>query len=136
MKYLLLVLLLVGCFTGCSEALRTPGEPFEGYSCRESLIHYYSNCSSEQLSEEKLNSMVQSCEEKLATKICDKEQAALLWCMGRVAPGTYTRGGGVGIPIGRGAFISSGQSNTTDGCDCSTFEGDLKECRMKNGIFD
>jgi hypothetical protein len=133
MKYIIVALLLVGSLTaGCSpEILRPSGEPYSGYSCRESLMHFNSYCSNENLSKEEFDAKVKFCEKELATKICDKEQAALLWCMGRVAPGTYSRGGGY---YGRGFY--SGNSSTADGCDCSTYTGELKKCRMQKGIFE
>src|SRR4030042_6043044 len=91
MKYMIVTLLLFSLLIGCSpEILRPAGKPYSGYSCRESLMHFYSYCSNEKLSKEEFEAKVQFCEKELATKICDKEQAALLWCMGRVAPGTYT----------------------------------------------
>ena len=137
MKYMIVTLLLFSLLIGCSpEILRPAGKPYSGYSCRESLMHFYSYCSNEKLSKEEFEAKVQFCEKELATKICDKEQAALLWCMGRVAPGTYTSGGGVGVPVGRGVVISGGQSSTMEGCDCSIHTGALKKCRMEKGIFD
>ncbi|OGP91597.1 MAG: hypothetical protein A2031_07285 [Deltaproteobacteria bacterium RBG_19FT_COMBO_43_11] len=138
MKYIIVALLLVGLLTGCSpEILRPAGKPYSGYSCQKSLMHFYSYCSDEKLTKEEFEAKVQFCEKELATKICDKEQAALLWCMGRVEPGTYTRGGGVGVPVGTGGVvISSGQSSTLEGCSCASFEGALKKCRMEKGIFD
>jgi hypothetical protein len=132
MKNMILALLLVSLFTGCSpEILRSKGEPYSGYSCRESIMHYYSYCSTEKLTKADFDAKVQFCEKELATKVCDKEHAALLWCMGRVAPGTYTSGGGMYY---KGFY--GGMSSTMEGCDCSTFTGDLKKCRMKKGIFD
>lgn len=132
MKYVMVSLLLIGLLTGCSpEILRSKGEPYSGYSCRQSIMHYYSYCSAEKLTKEDFESKVQFCEKELATKVCDKEQAALLWCMGRVAPGTYTTGGGMYY---RGFY--GGNSSTMEGCDCSTFTGALKKCRMEKGIFE
>jgi hypothetical protein len=132
MKYLIGTLLLVAFLTGCSsEIIRPKGESYSGYSCRESLMHFYSQCSGDKLTKEDFEAKVLFCEKELATKVCDKEQAALLWCMGRVAPGTYSSGGGM---YGRGFY--GGHSSTMDGCDCSTFTGDLKKCRMQQGIFD
>ena len=136
MKYIMGTLLLVALLTGCSpEILRSEGEPYSGYSCRESLMHFYSNCSDEKLTKEDFEAKVRFCEKDLTSKVCDKEQAALLWCEGRVARGSYTSGMGAGAPAGR-AFISSGHSSTIDGCDCSSFTGELKKCRMKKGIFE
>jgi hypothetical protein len=132
MKYMIAVLLLVSLLTGCSsEIMRSKGEPYSGYSCRESIMHYYSFCSSEKFTKEDFEAKVQFCEKELATKVCDKEQAVLLWCMGRVAPGTYTSGGGMYY---RGFY--GGTSSTMEGCDCSIYTGELKKCRMKKGIFD
>ena len=132
MNYRILALLLVSSLTGCSpEILRSKGEPYSGYSCRESLMHFYSQCSAEKLTKEEFETKVEFCEKELATKVCDKEQAALLWCMGRVVPGTYSSGGGMYY---RGFY--GGNSSTMDGCDCSIYTGDLKKCRMKQGIFD
>lgn len=122
MKYLF-PLLIVGCLLACTrEVMRPAGKPFPGYSCQESLIHFYSNCSKEKLTKEVFEAKVKSCEDELATKICDKELAALLWCLGRVEPGTPHV---MFIPVG-------GQGS---GCDCSFYRGALKECQMKNGIF-
>ena len=64
-----------------------------------------------------------SCEKELATKICDREKAELLWCMGRVAPGTSIK-------------FKGRKGRIVDGCDCSSFAGDLKKCRMQKGIFE
>ena len=94
-------------------------------------MHFFGYCSNEKLTKEEFETKVQFCEKELATKICDKEQAALLWCMGRVEPGTYSSGGGI---FYRGFF--GGNSSVKDGCDCSSYMGELKKCRMKQGIFD
>ena len=134
MKYMIMTLLIVGLLAGCS--IRFKGQPYSGYDCRKSLMHYYSYCSAEKLTKEDFEAKVQLCEKELTTKDCDKEQADILWCMGRVAPGTYTSGGGVGVVVGKGVAISGGQSSTMEGCDCSIFTGALKECMMKKGIFD
>jgi hypothetical protein len=131
MKYMIVALLLISLLAGCASARRSEGEPYSGYSCRESLMHFYSQCSSEKLTKEEFTAKVQFCEKELATKICDKEQADLLWCQGRVAPGAYTSGGGY---YGRGLY--GGNSSTVDGCDCSIYVGELKKCRMKKGIFE
>lgn len=138
-KSLLIVLLLFGIvfLVACTrEALRPSGEPFDGYSCRESFLHFYSRCSNESLKKEDFEAKVRFCENELATKICDKEIAALLWCMGRVEPGIYSKGSDAAFPIGKGFVFSSGKSNVKDGCDCSSFISDLRKCRMQNGIFD
>jgi hypothetical protein len=132
MKYIILSIFIVCLFIGCSsEIMRSKGEPYSGYSCRESIMHYYSYCSTEKLTKEDFEAKVKFCEKELATKVCDKEQAALLWCMGRVAPGTYTSGGGMYY---KGFY--GGMSSTMEGCDCSIYTGDIKKCRMKKGIFD
>jgi hypothetical protein len=132
MKHVIMPLLLISLLIGCSpEILRPAGQPYSGYSYRESFLHFYSQCSNESFTKEEFQAKVQACEKELSTKICDKEQAGLLWCMGRVAPGTYSRGGGY---YGRGFY--SGNSSTSDGCDCSTFIGNLRKCRMEKGIFD
>lgn len=136
MKKMIVASLLASLLIGCSSALRFKGEPYSGYSCRESLMHFYSHCSDEKLTKETFEAKVQFCEKELTTKVCDKEQADLLWCMGRVLRGTYSSGGGVGVAVGHGVAISNGQSSTMDGCDCSTYTGELKKCRMKKGIFD
>jgi hypothetical protein len=125
MKYILVSLLLVSLLlAGCS--IRFKGQPYSGYSCRESLMHYYSHCSDEKITKEFLEEKVQLCEKELATEICDKEQARLLWCMGRAARGTYSMTPGM---YGGGGSIS-------DGCDCSESTAEIKKCRMKLGIFD
>jgi len=132
MKKIIVASLLVSLLIGCSpEILRSKGQPYSGYSCKESIMHYYSYCSAEKLTKESFEAKVEFCEKELATQICDKEQAVLLWCMGRVAPGTYTTGGGM---FYKGFY--GGMTSTTEGCDCSVFVGDLKKCRMKKGIFD
>lgn len=137
MKHIIMSLLMISLLIGCSpEILRQEGDPYPGYTCRESFLHFYSQCSNDKFTKEEFEAKVQNCEKELATKICGKEQAGLLWCMGRVAPGTYTRGGGIGFPVGGGVVISSGQSNTMDGCDCSEWIGDLRKCRMEKGIFE
>jgi hypothetical protein len=135
MKYMIVALLLIGLLVGCSS-IRFSGQPYHGYDCRKSLMHYYSYCSAEKLAKEDFEAKVQHCEKELTTKVCDKEQADILWCMGRVLPGTYTSGGGVGVAVSKGVVISGGQSSTMEGCDCSIYTGALKECRMKKGIFD
>lgn len=131
MKYATVTLMLNCLLAGCSSLFRSKGEPYSGYSCRESLMHFYSQCSTEKLTKEDFEAKVQLCEKELTTNICDKEQADLLWCMGRVAPGMYSSGGGMYY---RGLY--SGHSSTSDGCDCSTFQGEIKKCQMQKGIFD
>ena len=131
MKYVVVFILLFSLLTGCSsEILRSKGEPYSGYSCRESIMHYYSYCSVEKLTKEDFEAKVQFCEKELATKVCDKEQAALLWCMGRVAPGMYTSGGGMYY---KGFY--GGTSSTMEGCDCSSFTGDLEKMPHEERYF-
>lgn len=131
MKYATVALISIFLLTGCASLFRSKGEPYSGYSCRESLMHFYSQCSQEKLTKVEFEAKVQLCEKELATHICDKEQADLLWCMGRVAPGMYSSGGGM---IYRGLY--SGHGSMTDGCNCSTYQGEIKKCRMQKGIFD
>jgi hypothetical protein len=131
MRFFIVALLLVSLLTGCASAFRSKGEAYSGYSCRESFMHFYSQCSSEKLTKEEFEAKVQSCEKDLVTLICDKEQADVLWCMGRVAPGAYSSGGGMYY---RGFY--GGQGSIMDGCDCSVHIGALKKCRMEKGIFD
>jgi hypothetical protein len=121
MKYIIIALLIIALLAGCSK--RFAGEPYSGYSCRESIMHYYSYCSAEKLTKEDFEAKVQSCEKALATKVCDKEQVDKLWCMGSAAPEKYikTRGN---------------KDYVIDRCDCSAYEGALKECLIKIGIFD
>jgi hypothetical protein len=135
MKYILVLLLLVSLlFISCAH--RWNGETYPGYSCRESLMHFYSQCYDGKLTKEEFEGKVKFCEKELKTGICVKEQADLLWCQGRVLPGTYSSGGGVGVAVGKGVALSGGQSNTMEGCDCSIYTGAIKECRMKKGIFE
>jgi len=141
MKYLVTVLSFAVIFiVGCNpEILRPAGNPYPGYSCRESIMHYYSYCSEEKISKEKFESKVKKCEEVLASKICDKEYASLLWCMGRVDPassGTYTRGGGVGAVSGGVAISGPQKTSTMDGCSCAGFEGALKKCYRGKEMWD
>jgi hypothetical protein len=131
MKQTIAALLSIYLLVGCSSLFRSKGEPYSGYSCRESLMHFYSQCSTEKLTKDDFEAKVQLCEKELATNVCDKEQADLLWCMGRVAPGMYSSGGGMYY---RGLY--GGHSSMTDGCDCFTFQGEIKKCQMQKGIFD
>lgn len=128
---LMVVFFVMGC---SSEALRPAGKPYPGYSCRESLMHFYSYCSKEKLTKEEFESKVEYCEKQLATKICDKEQAGLLWCMGRVAPGQYSSGGGYVYAAKHGFYFDN--TLTIDGCDCGVWEGALRKCRLEKGMFD
>lgn len=130
------VLLLGLLFIGCSS-VRLPGKTYYGYSCRDSLMHYFAHCSDEKISKDDFEVKVQECEKELATKVCDKQQAEILWCKGRAWRGTYSQGSSVAVPVGKGgAAIGVGGSSTTEGCDCSIYEGELKKCLMKLGIFD
>jgi hypothetical protein len=130
MKYLITALILVSLLMACSS-FRGKGETYSGYSCQESLMHFYSHCYDKKLTKEEFDAKVKNCEKEFASNICDKEQADILWCMGRVEPGIYSQGGVI-----CSKWFCSGSGNTTDGCDCSSFIGKLKECRMKNGIFE
>lgn len=129
MRNLLAGLALVILLTGCT-LFRGEGEVYSGYTCEKSLMHFYSYCTDKKFTKEEFEADVQFCEKEFATKICEKEQADLLWCMGRVAPGTYSQGGGV---YSQGFYIGVGSAS--DGCDCSTFTGALKACRMQKGLF-
>lgn len=124
MKYVILALLLISLLIGCS--IRFKGKPYSGYSCRESIRHFYKTCSAKEFTTEALDAKIRFCEKELATNICDKEQADLLWCMGRVAQGKYTQL--------YGAYGSS--SSIMDGCDCSVHISKLRTCRTKKGIID
>jgi len=119
------VIIFLGCASSQSKY------PYSGYSCSESLLHFYSRCYDKKLSKEEFEEKVKNCEKELATGICVKEQADFLWCMGRVEPGSYSRGGAFG---GSGGAGFAGP--TLDGCDCSSALGDIKKCRMKQGMFD
>ena len=134
MKYLFASLMLMILLMGCT-AFRGKGETYSGYSCRESIMHYYAYCSDQKLTKDEFEAHVTTCEENMKSQICDKELADLLWCQGRVVPGVYTKGRGVAFGAS-GIGIAKGHSTTIDGCDCSTFAGAMKECRMKNGIFE
>jgi hypothetical protein len=134
MKYLkvLCVTLFSICFlSGCSNALRGKGKPYSGYSCQESLVHYYGNCYKEKITKDEFNAKVKICEQKIANEICEKEQADLLWCMGRVEPGTFSQGG-----MACSGWYCVGGGSAIDGCDCSAYTGALKECQMRNGVFE
>lgn len=128
MKYILVLLISVSLLTGCAAALRSEGEPYSGYSCEESLIHFYSFCTDKTFTKEEIDAEVRNCNNDLSSKVCDKELADVLWCMGRVVPGTFTSGGA----FCRG-WICFSNASTVNGCDCAEFTGALKECRMKLG---
>ena len=128
---LLISSLFVFSLFGCSNAFRSKGTPYSGYSCQESLIHYYGNCYKDKISKQEFDIKVKLCEKKLANDICEKEQADLLWCMGRVEPGTFSQSG----LVCSGWYCAVGGS-MADGCDCSAYTGKLKECQMKHGVFD
>ncbi len=116
MKYMIVSLLLVSFLIGCSSEYRIQkGTTYKGYSCRESFMHYYAQCSTEQITKEEFDARVQTCEKELANKICSGELAGLLWCMGRVIPDKWTLLGA--------------------GCDCTGWIADYRACRMKNGLF-
>jgi hypothetical protein len=133
MRNLVISLILISFLAGCISAVRSKGEAYPGYSCRESLMHYYSYCSNKKFTKEEFDAEIKTCEHDLTTTICDKEYADLLWCMGRVEPGTYSQGGG--IAFGGKVGIYTGNLSTTDGCDCGSYVGALKECKMKRGQF-
>ena len=105
MKNIIIALLIFGFLKGCS--IRFAGKPYSGYSCRESLLHYCSQCSDEKITKEDFEAKVQSCEKELFTKVCDKEQADILWCMGRVVRGIYSMSPG----------MDGGGGSISDGCD-------------------
>jgi hypothetical protein len=105
MKNIIIALLIFGFLEGCS--IRFAGKPYSGYSCWESILHCCSQCSDEKLTKEDFEAKVQSCEKKLFTKVCDKEQADLVWCMGRVVRGTYSMSPG----------MDGGGGSISDGCD-------------------
>ena len=130
MKYILVLLVFVSLLAGCASAPRSEGEPSSGYSCRESLMHFNSFCTDTKLTNEEFEAKVQDCEKGFATKICDKEQANLLRCMGQANPGIYSSSRGASFWED---FFSHGSES--DGCDCSTFLGALEECQIKKGIF-
>ena len=120
---------------GCPGPVRQKGEPYPGYSCRESILHYGAYCQTEDLGEEDLAKKVADCEKELAGP-CDKERAGLLWCMGRAYPAGYSQGRGVLIPDGKGSGISAGSSAEFNGCDCSEWTEAIRDCRIKNGPND
>jgi hypothetical protein len=130
MKYILFLLVFVSLLTGCASALRSEGEPYSGYSCRESLMHFNSFCTDTKLTNEEFEAKVQECEKDFATKICEKEQVDLLRCLGRANPGIYSSSR-------EASFWEDffGHGSESDGCDCSTFLGALEECQIKKGIF-
>jgi hypothetical protein len=122
MKDKIFILAMLVLLSGCASA-RPEGEAYSGFSCRDSLIHFYSKCSDKNFTKEEFEGEVISCEKELETKICDREKADLLWCMGRVEPGTSIK-------------FKGRKGRVVDGCDCSTFTGDLKKCRMQKGVFE
>jgi len=130
MKYILFLLVFVSLLTGCASALRSEGEPYSGFSCRESLMHFNSFCTDTKLTNEEFEAKVQECEKDFATKICEKEQVDLLRCLGRANPGIYSSSR-------EASFWEDffGHGSESDGCDCSTFLGALEECQIKKGIF-
>ena len=130
MKYILFLLVFVSFLTGCASVPRSEGEPYSGYSCRESLMHFNSFCTDTKLTNEEFEAKVQECEKDFATKICEKEQVDLLRCLGRANPGIYSSSRET---YPREDFF--GRGSESDGCDCSTFLGALEECQIKKGIF-
>jgi hypothetical protein len=130
MKNLFVFLLILFILVGCSTAFRSKGEPYSGYSCSESLLHYYSHCVTEPIKKEDFEAKVADCKIDLASKICDKQQADLLWCLGRVEPGTYSQATAACF-----RWACFGAGSISDGCDCSSYIAKLRECRMKKGIF-
>ena len=131
MKYFFVLLLTVSLFfAGCS-AHRAKGEPYKGYSCRESLIHYFSECSDEKLTKEKFEEELKNCENKLSSGICDQEQVDLLWCMGNVVA---DKGNKIKVHCSYG--VCKGKEKYYDGCSCDTYVSNLKKCRLNLGIFD
>ena len=129
MKSFCLAFAVLFLMTGCS-LFREHGEYYPGYTCEKSLTHFYSYCIKTKFSKEEFETAVKSCETEFVTKICDREQADLLWCLGRVTPGVYSRQGGIVV---EGFYL--GKQSVSDGCDRSTYSGALKACRMKQGIF-
>jgi tetratricopeptide (TPR) repeat protein len=129
----LMILFIIVSVCGCS-AFRETGQPYHGYSCHESLIHYHSYCTKKEFAKGEFEALVEKCENDLKTGICDKEFADLLWCQGRTWPGTYSKGSGIAVGAGRGLAVSTVSGGVSDGCDCDTFEGALKECRMRAEI--
>lgn len=125
MKRMLLICLSLILLPGCS-LFRESGKPYSGYSCEGSLIHFYSYCSDKNFTKDELDADVKNCNNDLGSRVCDRELADLLWCMGRVVPGTYTKGGA----FCKG-WVCFSKARTVNGCDCSIFTGALKECRMK-----
>jgi len=131
--FIRLSLVSLSLFMGCS-AFRSSGETYAGHSCRDSLYHYHGYCIDQKITKEEFEAEVSKCEKDMASKVCDKELADLLWCQGRAVPGLYSHGGGVIIgKKGIGGYV--GGSSMSEGCDCSSFAGALKECRMRKGIF-
>jgi hypothetical protein len=130
MKYILFLLVFVRLLTGCASVPRSEGEPYSGYSCRESLMHFNSFCTDTKLTNEEFEAKVQECEKDFATKICEKEQVDLLRCLGRANPGIYSSSR-------EASFWEDffGHGSESDGCDCSTFLGALEECQIKKGVF-
>jgi hypothetical protein len=124
--FILSILILVGC-----SGSRSKNEPYPGYSCHESLLHYYSLCTNESLSKETFDERVRDCNAALKSQVCDREKADLLWCMGRVTPGKYNKARMI-----CNGWVCFSKGQTKDGCDCSAFVGELRKCRMQNGLFD
>lgn len=118
----LIILILAGC-----AAPRGKGETYPGYSCRESNIHYASRCNNGEVNPAQMEKEVAACEREMAKKICDRELADLLKCMGQAIPGSYAEGGTcTGAPC-------LAIRDRYDGCDCSSQMKSVKDCRLVNG---
>ena len=89
MKYATMALISIFLLTGCTSLFRSKGEPYSGYSCRESLMHFYSQCSQEKLTKDDFEAKVQLCEKELATTVCDKEHQACIRRVGECFTGVY-----------------------------------------------
>ena len=118
--------MLIGCAGPLSDT-------YVGYNCKKSLLHFDSRCPNKKITKEEFEAKVQRCEKDLHNAqnfdygICAKEIADILWCMGRVEPDGNSSEG-----ITCDKWICSGKG----GCDCSSFIANLKECKMKKGIFE
>jgi len=78
------VVIMVIALCGCAEAFRAKGEPYSGYSCRESIMHYVSQCIEENLSKEQFE------------KEWRPARRSLRWGSAmRNRPGFYVHGAGV-----------------------------------------
>jgi len=68
MKYILFLLVFVSLLTGCASALRSEGEPYSGYSCRESLMHFNSFCTDTKLTNEEFEAKFRNAKKILRLK--------------------------------------------------------------------